>query len=431
MENANLKMKREMNVGLYGLGTVGSGVAEILLKKPHIEGGMKFVLKKIFERDTSKFKKLNIPLSMQSSQLEEIIKDPQIDVVIELFGGMNPAKKIILDALEAGKDVVTANKMLMAEEADLIFRKAYEKGRKVGYNASLLGAYPILETLNAFSISGRLIGKISGVLNGTTNYILTEMEKNKSFPESLKTAQKEGYAERDPSLDIKGMDTAHKMCILLFSVYGVPLRINQFPVEGIQNISLEDVKFSKELGYKIRLLATCSYINGAYDIRVCPYLIPCEHMFASFEGVQNGVEVKGFKEGTIIGYSALGAGKYPAAYAVVENLTEIYRENGGHPQFLKSSPLKLINPDNAEFEYYLRFNVADKIGVLAKISSILAKHKISIASVIQKKGEDVNGVPIILVTHRAKEGFIKKALEEIDALPIMKRKTTLIRLFEK
>ena len=423
--------KEEKRVGLYGLGTVGSGVVELLLKKRRIESGIKFTLKKIFEKDVSKFKKFHIPSDMQSFDFDEILEDSNIDIVIELIGGINPAKEIILRALENGKDVITANKALVAEEFKLIFSKAREKGRKLGFNASLLGASPLLKTLNADLVAGKKLQKISGVLNGTTNYILTQMEKGSNFDEALKKAQVEGYAEYDATLDIEGMDTAHKICILLNSVYGVSLKPNAFPVEGIKKISLEDIKFAEELGYKIRLLATMSYLRGKYDIRVCPYLVPKNHIFSFFEGVQNGIEVRSI-EGGVMGYEAAGAGKYPAAYAVVNNLTSIYQENG-FPllEDLKKNPsfnFEVI--DNVEFRYYLKFNVIDKVGVLSKISSIFAKFNISIDSVIQKGKENAKIVPLVLITHKAKEGSLQKAIKEIDRLDVVKQKTALIRLFD-
>ena len=416
------------NIGLFGLGTVGSRVAELLLKNPNKEYRTKFVLKKIFEKDASKFKKHNIPLCIRSLESKDILKDPDIDIIIELIGGLHPAKEIVLTALEEGKDVITANKRLISEEGRVIFKKVQDKGRKIGFKASLLGCYPLLESLSVALITGRKIQKISGILNGTTNYILCRMEKGKTFKEAIKEAQNEGYAEKDFSLDIEGMDTAHKLSILFNLVYGIPLKPDEFPVEGIKGISLEDIKFAGELGYKIRLLGTIFSFHKEYGVRVCPRLVPDNHIFASFEGVQNGIEVKD-SNGAMMGYNGPGAGKYLAASAVMDDLANIVKGNMLLPLGnYEAKPFPKYRKD--EFKYYLRFSVTDQTGVLSSISSILARYKISIASVIQKERQASAIVPIIMLTHKAKEDFMQKAVKEIDRLNVVRQKTTLIRLYE-
>lgn len=417
--------KKTLKIGLFGLGTVGSGVVELLIKKGKRVGDNRFVLRKIVENDLSRKKGASISWKLVSSDPDWILNDPEIDTVIEVIGGIHPAQEIIMKSLEMGKNVVTANKALLARAGSEIFQKSVENGCYLGIRASHIASYRLIDSLIS---SPSQISTLQGVLNGTCNYLLTEMErKEEVFSVILKRAQAIGYVESDPSDDIDGYDTAHKLIVLLGLVSGTFLSLKSLYVEGIRRITLQDVKFARELGYRIKHLAIARMTGRVVEARVHPVLLPRGRGLARLEGVENGVELRD-EMGLNISMQVPGAGKYPAATAILEDLICIAEDR--KLLFLsEKEPLTLKRMEDIETKYYLRLNAFDQAGVLSKISGILGNHNISIQAVLQK-GERKEGgyVPIILLTHKAREGNVQVALSEIGMLSAVQENPFLIRV---
>jgi len=418
--------EKTLHIGLFGLGTVGSGVVELLEKKRQHFIDCKFILEKVVVRDIAKKRSVNLSSHLLSSDPREILDNPAIDTVIEVIGGIHPAREIVLEALEKGKNVVTANKLLLATSGSFVFKKAIENKCYLGVRASNIAAYRLIESL---SNSPSRIEKLVGVFNGTCNYILTEMEKRgESLTEALKRAQKLGYAEADPSEDISGRDTAHKLIVLLGLTLGYFPALESIYIEGIDSITGQDILFARELGYKIKLLAIAQRDEDILEARVHPALVPKDRGLARLEGIENEVEIRD-EMGLEIGMQAPGAGKYPTATAIIEDLICIARGNKLFlPNKLPSFRLKPMK--DIETKYYLKFHVIDKAGVLAKIANVLGNCDISIESVIQKGKEDNGLVPIIMLTHPSREENVQKALCEISTLPVVKGEPFLIRVEE-
>jgi len=416
---------------------VGQGVYELIEKhrdRLASKTGLKLVIKKILVRDLQKRRAIQVPASLLTTNFEEILQDKEISIICELMGGIEPAKTYIKKALEAGKQVVTANKALLAEEGEEIYALASEKGAFLGFEASVGGGIPVIKTLRE-ALIGNKIESILGIINGTTNYILTRMlEHNLSFEKALEEAKLKGYAEADPSLDLKGIDSAHKISILASLAFGVYIPVKMVYTEGIDEIDLMDLKFAKEFGYVVKLIAEAKETPKGLEIRVYPALLPENHILTSVRLNYNAIYLRGDFVGEILLYG-LGAGKEPTASAVVSDIitaTE-YME-------LKKSPL-IAYPINKEkalsikpieegiFKYYFRFSAIDRPGVLSKISGILGNHDISIASVVQMGRQIRKGaVPIVMLTHETKEAQVIKAIEEIDKLDIVKSKTKRLRI---
>lgn len=417
-----------MRIGIFGLGTVGTGVVDLLMRKKGKIGDFCFYLEKVVVRDISKKRELSLPAGILSSDPGDIIDNPAIDTVIEVIGGLHPAKEFVMGALERGKNVITANKELLATSGRDIFQKAAEKGCYLGVRASNIAAYRLIESLTS---SPSRIEKLVGVFNGTCNYILTGMEKRgKEFEELLKEAQTLGYAEPDPSNDINGKDTAHKLAVLLGLTLGYFPSLELIYTEGIERVKQEDVRFAEELGYKIKLLAIAKREESFLEARVHPALIPKDRWLARLEGVENGLEVRD-EIGLEIGMQAPGAGKYPTATAIIEDLMCIVQDR---KVFLPTQHLSItLKPiDQIETKYYLKFYAIDRPGVLARIANVLGEKDISIESVIQKGKESDEGgcVPIIMLTHRAREENMRKALEIVKHLPVIRKQPFLIRVEE-
>ncbi|MCM8783805.1 MAG: homoserine dehydrogenase [Candidatus Omnitrophica bacterium] len=427
-----------INIGLLGLGTVGEGVAKTLLeKKNYLKNklGFELKLKKVCEIDKKKIRKLHLPSAMVTKDAIDVLNDAEIDIVVELIGGIHPAKEYILSAFNNNKHVVTANKALLAEEGKEIFSLAHKKGLSLGFEASVGGGIPIIKAIRESLIGNRIIS-ILGILNGTSNFILTEMyEKGFDFRYALKLAQDKGYAERNPYLDIEGIDSAHKLLILTLLGFGYHVNIKKIYIEGISNISYFDILYAKEMGYVIKLLAVSKLENRLLEIRVNPTLIPEKHPLASVRGIHNAVYVDGDMVGETIFYGA-GAGQMPAASSVISDIVDLAkgivagisynRFNLFYPQGIKGLlPLK-----DVESRYYIRFMAIDRPGVLAKISGILGKKKISIASVNQKERRRARVVPVVIITHEAKEQNLRTALEMIEKLAVVRDKPVAIRIEE-
>ena len=433
------RTSRDINVGLIGLGTVGTGVARILIEQgDQIRNrlGMNLKLKAIADLDVSHDRGLKLPPGLLSRDVSTILDDPDIDVVVELIGGMDAAKRFILKALEAGKHVVTANKALLAEDGKPLFEAAARYGKDLLFEAGVAGGIPIIRTLKEGLAANRIL-QIQGILNGTCNYILTKMtEEGSEFETVLAEAQKLGYAEADPTFDVDGHDTAHKVAILTALSFGVDVDFSRLYVEGIRHITPLDIQLAREFGYRIKLLGMCRCEGDDIEARVHPTMIPENHMLANVGLAYNALLVEGDAVGNIMLYGA-GAGEMPTASAVVADIMELARNirhnvSGRVPclAFQQGSLKKRrIKPmDDVESRYYFRFSALDRPGVLSRISGILGNRRISIASVIQKARRYRGAVPIVTLTHRALERNVRAALAEIDELEEVRNKTMMIRV---
>ena len=428
---------KEIKIGLIGFGTVGTGVVRILQgNAPLIEQrlGGTIRLHRIADIDLGRDRGVQVSREILTANAEAVLDDPEIAIVMELMGGIEPARTFILRAMKSGKHVVTANKALLALHGAEIFAAAQEYGVRIGFEASVGGGIPIIRSLREGLVANRIIS-IFGILNGTSNYILSRMtQEKKGFREVLKDAQRLGYAEADPTLDIEGIDAAHKLAILAALAFGVRVDLNDIFVEGISDITPLDIQYSSEFGYRIKLLAIGKEDGGKVELRVHPTMLPAHHLLSTVDGVYNAVYISGDAVGPTMFYGQ-GAGGLPTGSAVVSDLVDLCRDiikgikGGGFMLPLPSSQEGAIKAiDEVVTPYYLRFTALDRPGVLSNISGILGDHEISIASVIQKGRKVKEAVPIVMMTHEAKERNIHHALSEINKLDIIRAKTTLIRV---
>ncbi|MBE6371970.1 MAG: homoserine dehydrogenase [Lentisphaerae bacterium] len=425
----------EYKVGILGFGTVGAGVADCLLNNVEViakRTGVKPVLAGIADLDIKTDRGVKVPKELLTTDASELIH--RVDVVVELIGGTTVAKKFILQALNEGKCVVTANKALLAEHGEELFAAAEKNHADLYYEASVGGGIPIIKGLREGFAANR-ISRIYGILNGTCNYILTRMEREEiDFAPVLKDAQQLGYAEANPSLDIDGFDTAHKAAILAALAYGKWFGMDPIYVQGIREVSLADIKFAGELGYKIKLLAILKQDKaGKVEIRVHPTMIPKKTQLAMIDEVFNGVMVTGDYVGDTLFYGR-GAGRSATASAVVSDVVDIglnlatksvrriasFREG---PQFTG-----VVKMDDVKSRYYLRIQVLDVPGVLAKATRILGENDISISSLVQREGQSRNNVSLLVITHQTLEKHIKAAISQINALPEVRDTVKLIRI---
>ena len=430
---------KQIRIGLLGFGTVGSGMVKILLENREViesRLGASLALKWIADIDLETDRGVAVDASLLTRDGKTVIDDPEVDIVVELIGGYEVAKSFILQAIENGKHVVTANKALLAVHGDEIFSAALRKGVEVGFEASVGGGIPLIRSMKEGLVANR-IGSLFGILNGTANYILTKMtEEGSPFSEVLKEAQALGYAEADPTFDIEGIDTAHKLTILLGIAYGVPINFGVVYTEGISKVTPLDIRFMKEFGYRIKLLAISKDDGEAIEARVHPTLIPDDSMLANVNEAYNALYIKGDAVGSVMLYGP-GAGMMPTGSAVVSDLVDVARNIlkgavgrvpslGYQAADVKARRIKAI--EELQSEYYFRFSAEDRPGVLSKISGILGKHRISIKSVHQKGRDLLGAVPIVMITHEAREAAVRVALSEIDQVEVVKDKTVLIRI---
>ncbi len=430
---------RKICIGLLGFGTVGSGTAKILVENREVlksRLGADLELKWIADLDITRDRGIAVDRKILTTNAEAVINDPEVDVVVELIGGYVPAKQFILKALKNGKQVVTANKALLASHGNEIFATARENGVEIGFEASVGGGIPLIRSMKEGLVANRIKG-LYGILNGTSNYILSKMtEEGASFVDVLKEAQAMGYAEADPTFDVEGIDAAHKLTILLSIAYGVPVNFDVVYTEGISRITPLDIMFMKEFGYRIKLLAISKDHGDAIEARVHPTLIPETSLLANVNGAYNALYVTGDAVGNVMFYG-LGAGQMPTGSAVVSDIVDVARNilNGAvgrvpavgyQPAFLKERRIKPI--EELVAKYYFRFSAHDSPGVLSKISGILGTHGISIESAYQKGRDLVGAVPIVMISHEAKEAAVQSALAEIDKMDVVKDKTVLIRI---
>jgi homoserine dehydrogenase len=430
---------KTINLGLIGFGTIGTGVVKLLHESMDLiqkRLGAKLVVKKIADIDITSPRQVTVEKELLTTDAKMIIGDPEISIVIELIGGYEPARSLILEAIHKKKSVVTANKALLATYGNEIFRAAEEEGVDIGFEASVGGTIPIIKTLKE-SLAANRMKSIFGIMNGTSNYILSKMtDEGKSFQVVLKEAQKLGFAEADPTFDIEGIDTAHKLAIALSLAYGKRVRLEDIYREGISGISKQDIDFGRELGYRIKLLAIAIQRENYIEARIHPTMIPLTHLLANVNGNFNAFHFVGDASGTVFLYGQ-GAGMMPTASAVIADVIDISRNllkgiSGRVPaRSLREDVINDINLmpfDDISTNYYFRFSALDRPGVLSKISGILGENNISIAAVIQKGRQQAGPVPVVMTTHKSREKDVKKAIKEIDQLDIIRGKTVLIRI---
>ncbi len=426
--------KKAIGIGLMGLGVIGSGVAKVLMGKGDIlakQVGSPLVLKKVLEKDLTKHGSLGIELNLFTTNFSDIINHPEIDIVIELIGGEYPAVDYIKEALISGKHVVTANKEVMAKHGYELLSLAQQHQVALRFEASVGGGIPLIAPFQEDLVAND-ISAIYGIVNGTTNYILTQMEQGLDFSVALKQAQELGYAERDPSKDIEGLDAAYKIAILSTLAFRTKVTPEDVYCEGISRLETKDFRYARELGYAIKLLAIAKKSNQTIEVRVHPVFIPENFLLAKVSGVYNAVQVEGDLVGKIIFYGQ-GAGPLPTSSAVIADVIAIAQGiNYGisHYPRLSFGSSKTIKPiSQLETRYYFRMNVADRPGVLAQISKILGDHLISISAVIQKESDPVaQTAEIVIMTHPAKEQAVQEALKEMEKLPVVKKINNLVRV---
>ncbi len=428
--------EKSIKAGLIGFGVVGTGVVRLFNDSAKIinaKAGVKTELVKICDLDIETDRNVSTAGYKLTKNADDILEDPEIDIVIELIGGYKLAFDFVIKAMKNGKHVVTANKALLSKYWDEIVRTAKENNVNIMGEAAVAGGIPILRALN-HGLAANRIEKIIGILNGTCNYILTKMSVDKmEFEDALQQAQELGFAETDPTLDIEGFDTMHKIVILSTLAFGKRVKEDQVSVEGITGIDIDDIKTALSLGYKMKLLAIAEKKEGIANVRVHPALVYRDRQLASVNNEFNAVYIKGDAVGDTLFYGK-GAGEMPTASAVLSDVIFIARsaEQGLKAgRFAeKETEMEYIPIDEIHSKYYLRFNVQDKSGVLSEISGILGRNNISIETVMQKARHTTERVPVIIMTYESREADVKKALAEIDALEITKEDTVLYRVVD-
>lgn len=422
---------KTIKIGMLGLGTVGSGVVKILQENNDIiknRLNKKIEVKKILVKNINKQRDIVLDSSVLTTKIEEIVDDPEIDIIIEVMGGVEPAKDYILSAISKCKHIVTANKELIAKEGFEIFSTAKEKGVNFYFEASVAGGIPIINAIKN-SLSANKILSLVGIINGTTNYILTKMSnEGRDFDSVLKEAQKAGYAETYPTSDIEGFDVAYKLAILSLLSFNTKVNIDDIYREGIKGISPEDIAFGKEFGYVIKLLAIGKRIEDKLELRVHPTFIPANHPLASVNDTFNAILINGNAVGDLMFYGR-GAGDLPTGSAVVADLISVIEgmDSKTDFNFISDKNLKVLSVDDYKSKYFIRLNVIDKPGVIAKIATIFGDNNVSISSIIQKeKGQFT--VPLVFITHEVKEKDIKISLSKIKNLKVVEEICNIIRV---
>jgi len=432
--NEGSKMKK-INVGLIGFGKIGSGVVKALRSKRAFlkeKSGVDVTIVRICDKDIKSKRPVDVSKSILTRSLSKVLYDPKIHIVVELMGGIRPAKDVILESLRSGKHVVTANKALLAVAGREIFSLANSLALNVAFEASVGGGIPIIKSLKDGFVANKF-DLVYGIVNGTSNFILSRMAEGAvSFKDALKISQDKGYAEQDPHLDISGLDSSHKLSILALLAFGVQARPSDIYTEGITDIEPGDIQYAKELGYAVKLLAIAKRSGDSVELRVHPTMIPESHLLAKVGGAYNAIFVKGDLIGENLFYGQ-GAGALATSSAVVSDIIDIAKQISccgkvtGSMAFRKDVK-KIKDISDIKTRFYIRFSAIDRPGVLAKISGILGKYNISIASVTQKEKTNSNVVPIVMMTHEALELNMAKALKQIDALDAIKKKTVKIRM---
>jgi homoserine dehydrogenase len=431
---------KPVNVGLLGIGTVGSGTFKVLQRNSEEisrRAGRAIRMTMVADKDMARARQIVGDAATVTADASEVVSHPDIDIVVELIGGYGIARELMLKAIANGKHVVTANKALLALHGNEIFTAARAQGVMVAFEAAVGGGIPIIKSLRE-GLTANRIEWIAGIINGTSNFILSEMrDKGAAFADVLKEAQRMGYAEADPTFDIEGVDAAHKLSIMAAIGFGIPVQFEKAHVEGISGLAAQDIRYAGELGYRIKLLGIAKRKAAGFELRVHPTLIPERQLIANVEGVMNAILVKGDAVGQTLYYGA-GAGSEPTASAVVADLVDVTRMLSTDPAhrvpYLAFQPdqlsdVPILPMGEVETSYYLRLRVADRAGVLADITRILADEAISIEALVQKEplaGEQQ--VDIILLTHLAQEKKIDAAIRRIEALPVVSGSVTRLRM---
>jgi homoserine dehydrogenase len=435
---------KAIQVGVMGLGTVGGGVFEVLRRNQEEirrRAGRGIEVTMVSRRDVAKARAMVGDAAQVVADPRAIIANPEIDIVVELIGGYDLARELVLEAIAAGKHVVTANKALLAVHGTEIFEAARAKGVMVAFEAAVAGGIPIIKALRE-GLTANRIQWLAGIINGTTNFILSEMrDKGLDFDVVLKEAQRLGYAEADPTFDIEGVDAAHKATIMSAIAFGIPMQFDKAYIEGITQLGAADIRYAEQLGYRIKLLGITKRRETGIELRVHPTLVPSKRLIANVEGAMNAVVVQGDAVGSTL-YYGKGAGSEPTASAVIADLVDVTRLHTADPQNRvphlafqpdAMSPLAILPMDEVVTSYYLRLRVADQAGVLAKVTGILAAANISIDAVLQREADEVcaeGGEPqtdVIILTHDTREGTMNAALAQMQALSTVLAPITRIR----
>ncbi len=432
-------MRTRIGVGLVGFGTVGTGVVRILQQNASVirrRVGVPVELVRIADLDVKRDRGVQVPDGVLTTDSRALLDDPSVDIVVELIGGYDAAKRVILDAMAKGKSIVTANKALLAVHGEELFEAAVRHHVDLGFEASVGGGIPVIRALTE-GLAANTILSIYGIINGTSNYILSRMTREgQSFAQVLAEAQRAGYAEADPTFDVAGIDSAHKLAIMVSLAYGTPVDVKEIYTEGITGIAPLDIQFAREFGYTIKLLAIAKYQEGEIEARVHPTMLPSTSPVAGVEGVYNAIQVVGDAVNDIVLYGQ-GAGSMPTGSAVVSDVIDVSRNllKGASGRVPAASfcpdqrrPLRIRPMEEIATLYYLRFMVRDQPGVLSQISGVLGRCGISISSVLQQGRREGQTVPVVIKTHTATERDVQSALREIDRMPFVAQPTTLIRV---
>lgn len=432
-------MISRIGVGVVGFGTVGTGVVKILLDNAALirrRVGVPIELVRIADLDTTRDRGIVVPDGLLVNDAKQVLSDPKIDIVVELIGGYDFAKRLILEAIAAGKTVVTANKALLALHGEEIFAAASRKGVDLGFEASVGGGIPVIHAVKE-GLAANVIQSIYGIINGTSNYILSRMtNEGKGFEETLVEAQKAGYAEADPTFDVAGTDSAHKLAILANLAFGTPINFKELYTEGITHITEHDIAFASEFGYTIKLLGIAKLVEGDIEARVHPTMLPADSPLAKIEGIYNAIQLVGDAVSDVV-LVGRGAGDMATGSAVVSDIIAGARNlvNGGVGRVPPASfqpderrPLRMRPIEELRSLYYLRFMVTDRPGVLSQIAGELGRCGISIASMLQRGRREGQTVPIVIKTHMARERDVQTALREINRMAFMSEPATLIRI---
>ncbi len=442
MKAAAKQTLKPIRVGLLGIGTVGGGTWEVLRRNAdeiQRRAGRAIQITMVADKAVAHARSIVKGKAKVVSDAWEVVRSPDVDIVIELIGGYTIAKDLVLEAIANGKHVVTANKALLATQGNRIFAAAQKKGVMVAFEAAVAGGIPIIKALRE-GLAANRIEWIAGIINGTSNFILSEMrDKGLPFDAVLAEAQKRGYAEADPTFDIEGIDAGHKLAIMSAIAFGIPMQFSKAYTEGISKLTQEDIRYAEQLGYRIKLLGITKRVKTGIELRVHPTLVPTRRLIANVEGVMNGILVKGDAVGPTLYYGA-GAGSLPTASAVVADLIDVTRLITADPESRvphlafqpdQMSDIPVLPMGEVETSYYLRMRVIDKPGVLADLTRIFAKASISIDAMVQKEpGEGESRVDIVLLTHKAVEKNVNGAIAKIEKLKSVVGKVTRIRLEE-
>lgn len=432
---------QKTKVALVGMGTVGTGVAKLLLDhgdRTARHAGCILWLEQVVVSEVAKHRDVELPKGLLSSDLTRITGDPNIKVVAHLVGGVEPARTIMLKLLESGKDVVTANKALLAEHGPEIFDRARELGRSIAFDACVAGGIPIITNISQ-CFSANQILSLQGILNGTTNFIVSQMEEQgASYADALKEAQRLGYAEADPTMDVSGADAAQKLAILAHLAFGARVHWKEIPCEGVEKLDAADIRYARELGYRIKLIAAANLHDSGLELHVSPTLVRIGKPLAEVRQAYNAISVVGDAVGPVF-FHGLGAGQMPTASAVVADMIDTAV---GRTQITfrtlelwsqREALVSLLDHGELSGRYYLRFTVEDKPGVLAEIAGVLGRHSISIASLIQHEPSGDDGarvVPLVVMTYHAREGAAAVAVAEIDRLKVVKAASVRMRVLD-